>query len=417
MIYYLLQPLTVNRMKGQTTHELEALLIGGNWPELAMAALGLLTRAGFIVDVISTNAFLTRTRSIRNYFLAEKDDVLLKTASESIKKEYALTVVGDDPTLRKILDLDLPDDDKLKLLPVISHKDFDHIFSKIGLSVAFAKNGVRTPDYLIANNEQELKTAAHTLGYPLFIKLDSSAGGLGVYECLNDSDLDNALVKLPAYPVLVQKKIEGTEISMEAFYQNGELIHVACSTQEKYTYKFGPTAVRRYTQLACLEKEVFDELSLVGKALGANGFVNMSSIRCNYDNKLYFFEADMRPNMWTGYSRYFGDDLADVIKHHFTTGETTTYPYPFNPAYPEQVLISHFSRISLIELGLNRYRIWRHLPENFLYITLRYKILAGLISSKRKLYRRMLSKRWRLRLKNVSHQLNSLMRLRYGAGR
>ena len=168
---------------------------------------------------------------------------------------------------------------------------------------------------------------------------------------------------------------------MEAFYQNGELIHVACSTQEKYTYKFGPTAVRRYTQLACLEKEVFDELSLVGKALGANGFVNMSSIRCNYDNKLYFFEADMRPNMWTGYSRYFGDDLADVIKRHFTTGETTTYPYSFNPAYPEQVLISHFSRISLIELGLNRYRIWRHLPENFLYIMLRYKILAGLISS------------------------------------
>ena len=249
-------------MKDQTTHELEALLIGGNWPELAMAALGLLTRAGFTVDVISTNAFLTRTRSMRNYFLAEKDDVLLKTASESIKKEYALTVVGDDPTLRKILNLDLPDDDKLKLLPVISHKDFGHIFSKIGLSVAFRKNGVRTPDYLIANNEQELKTAAQTLGYPFFIKLDSSAGGLGVYECLNDSDLDNALVKLQAYPVLIQKKIEGTEISMEAFYQNGELIHVACSTQEKYTYKFGPTAVRRYTQLACLEKEVFDGTQL-----------------------------------------------------------------------------------------------------------------------------------------------------------
>ena len=404
-------------MKDQTTHELEALLIGGNWPELAMAALGLLTRAGFTVDVISTNAFLTRTRSMRNYFLAEEDDVLLQAASESIKKEYALTVVGDDPTLRKILNLDLPDDDKLKLLPVISHKDFGHIFSKIGLSVAFRRNGVRTPDYQIANNGQELKTAAQTLGYPFFIKLDSSAGGLGVYECLNDNDLDNALVKLQTYPVLIQKKIEGTEISMEAFYQNGELIHVACSTQEKYTYKFGPAAVRRYTQLACLEKEVFEELSLVGKALGANGFVNMSSIRCNYDNKLYFFEADMRPNMWTGYSRYFGDDLADVIKRHFTTGETTTYPYSFNPAYPEQVLISHFSRISLIELGLNRYRIWRHLPENFLYVTLRYKILAGLISSKRKLYRRMLSKRWRLRLKNVSHQLNSLMRLRYGAGR
>jgi predicted ATP-grasp superfamily ATP-dependent carboligase len=405
-------------MKDQTTHELEALLIGGNWPELAMASLGLLARAGFTVDVISTNAFLTKNRFMRSYFLAEKDDVLLKTASERIKKEYALIVVGDDPTLRKILNLDLPDDDKLKLIPVISHKNFGHIFSKIGLSIAFRQDGVRTPDYLIANNEHQLKTSTQALGYPLFIKLDSSAGGLDVYECLNDSDLDNTLVKLRAYPVLVQKKIEGTEISMEAFYQNGELIHFACSTQEKYTYKFGPTAIRRYTQLACLEKEVFDELSLIGKALGADGFVNMSSIRCSYDNKLYFFEADMRPNMWTGYSRYFGDDLANVIKRYFTTGETVTYPYPFNPAYPEQVLISHYSRISLIELVLNRYRIWRHLPENFLYITLRYKILAGLVSRKRKLYKRVFPKQWRLRFKNASHQLNiCLMRLRYGVGR
>src|SRR6476620_559080 len=111
MIYYLLQPLMVNWMKGQTAHKLEALLIGGNWPELTMVALGLLSRAGFTVDVISTNAFLKKNRSMRNYFLAEKDDVLLKVASERIKKEYSLIVVGDDPTLRKILDLDLPDDD------------------------------------------------------------------------------------------------------------------------------------------------------------------------------------------------------------------------------------------------------------------------------------------------------------------
>jgi len=402
-------------MKDQTTHELEALLIGGNWPDLMMAALGLLTRAGFAVDVISTNAFLTKNTSIRNYFLAEKDDALLKTASEIIKKEYTLIVVGDDPTLIKILDLDLPDDDKLKLLPVISHNNFCHIFSKIGLSVAFSKNGVRTPDYLIANNEHELKTSAPTLGYPIFVKLDSSAGGLGVYECLDDSDLDNTLVKLLTYPVLIQKKIEGTEVSMEAFYQNGELIHFAYSTQEKYTYKFGPAAIRRYTQLAGLEKEVFNELSLVGKALGADGFVNMSSIRCNYDNKLYFFEADMRPNMWTGYSRYFGDDLADVINRHFTTGETIMYPYPLNPAHPDQVLIAYYSRISLSELLLNRYQVWGHLPENFLYITLRYKFLAGVISSKRKLYKRVFPRQWRLRLKNASHQLNiRFMRLLYG---
>ncbi len=399
-------------------HRLEALLIGGDWPDVMMAVLGLLTRAGFAVDVISTNAFFTKNKSVRNYFLAEKDEDLLQTALESTRKEYSLIVVGDDPTLGRILNSGLSEEDKLRLLPVISNKDLDHIFSKIGLSDAFSKNGVTTPDYLIANNEHELKTAARTLGYPIFVKIDSSAGGLGVFECLNDSDLDNSLNKLRIYPVLAQKKIEGAEVSMEAFYQKGELVHFAYSTQEKYIYKFGPTSMRRYTQLACLEKNIFNELSLIGKALGADGFVNMSSILSDHDNKLFFFEADMRPNLWVGHSKYFGDDLAKVINRHFTTGETIIYPYPFNPDYSEQVLISHYARIRLRELILNHHQVWRHLPENFLYITLRYKIWAGLVSSRRKLYKRMLSKRWRLRVKNIYERLNiCFMRLIYGVER
>ena len=35
--------------------KLEALLIGGYWPEVMEVALGLLTRAGFAVDVISSS--------------------------------------------------------------------------------------------------------------------------------------------------------------------------------------------------------------------------------------------------------------------------------------------------------------------------------------------------------------------------
>jgi hypothetical protein len=405
-------PLGVSQVKSyKPSHQLEALLIGGEWPDVLMAVLGLLTRAGFAVDVISTNAFLTKNRSVRDYFLAEKNEVLLTVASERIKKKYSLVVIGDDPTLGKILNSDLPDEDKLKLLPVISDKNFGHVFSKIGLSIAFTKSGVTTPDYFIANNECELTTSARVLGYPVFVKVDSSAGGHGVFECLDDSDLENSLKKLQtSYPVVVQKKIEGVEVSIEAFYQNSKLVHFACSTQEKYVYRFGPTAVRKYTQRASLGKDVFDELSLIGKALGADGFVNISSIRRSYDNKLYFFEADMRPNLWTGYSRYFGDDLAEAIRRYFTTGEIAAYPCAFNPAHPQQVLISHYSRISLGELILNRYQVWKHLPENFLYITLRYRIWVRIISPKRKLHKRLLPKWLRLRVRNARLQLNFRVR-------
>ncbi len=323
-----------------------------------------------------------------------------------MKNKYALVVIGDDPTLGKIMHSDLSTEDKLKLLPVMSDKNLDHIFSKIGLSLVFDSHGINTPDYRVARNEAELKTSARALGYPILVKIDSSAGGIGVFESHDDKDLESLAGKLREYPVLVQQKIKGIEVSVEAFYQKGELIHFACSIPEKSNYKFGPTSVRRYMHRAFLDKEVFDNLTLVGKALGADGFVNMSSILADHDKELYFFEADMRPNLWIDYSRYFGDDLAEAINRHFSSGEKATYPYPFNPEYPEQIQMSHFFRITLSDLLLNRYQVWKRLPQNFLYVTLHYKIWAHVRFMPKTLYKRLLPKPWRAILKNIRSRVH-----------
>ena len=380
-------------------HKLEVLLIGGYWPELMMTALGLLTRAGFTVDVISTNAFFKKNRSIRDYFLAEKDDLLVKIASEKIKKEYTLVVIADDPTLGKILNSHLSNKEKLALLPVSSDKHFAHIFSKIGLSQAFKRSGLLTPDFRIANDEHELKNAVGELGHPVVIKLDSSSGGAGVFESSCDDEFGNLITSIKTYPVLVQKKIKGVEVGMEAFYQNAKLIHFACSMPEKYKYKFGPTSVRRYVQLSQLDEKVFEDLRLLGRALGADGFVNISSIRSDLDQKLYFFEADMRPNLWVNHSRYFGDDPAKAINSYFSTREILKFPYPVNLGYPEQILLSHPLRISLGDLILNHHQVWRHLPENFLYLMLRYRFWAWVTDAMAKQYKRLLPKPYRALVK------------------
>jgi hypothetical protein len=380
-------------------HQPEALLIGGCWPELMMTTLGLLARAGFAADVISTHAFFKRNRAIRDYVLAEKDDLLLKIASEKIKRKYALIVIGDDPTLGKILHSDLPPAEKLALLPVVSDKHFAHIFSKVGLSRAFKRHGLLTPDFRIADNEHELKDAVRELGYRVFIKLDSSSGGAGVFENSCEDGHENLFNKIKTYPVVVQKKISGTEVSMEAFYQNGALIHFAYSTQEKYKYQFGPTLVRRYAQLSSLKEKVFDDLDLLGNALGANGFVNISSIRSDLDGKLYFFEADMRPNLWISHPRYFGDDPASAINRYFATGQILRPPCPVNSSYPEDILLSHALRAGLGDLVLNRHQVWRHLPENFLYVTWHYRIWSGVKGTVAKLYKRVLPKPYRARVK------------------
>ena len=164
--------------------KLEALLIGGYWPEVMEVTFGLLIRAGFTVDVISNSSAFRKNGAMRDYVLAKKRDLLVKTAAEKIKKGYTLVVVGDDATLGVILNSDLSGEQKLRLLPVLSGKNFGHIFSKIGLSLALNEHGINTPDSLIARDEEELNTSAHALGYPVLVKLDSSAGGLGVFECL-----------------------------------------------------------------------------------------------------------------------------------------------------------------------------------------------------------------------------------------
>lgn len=389
-------------------HQPEALLIGGCWPELMMTTLGLLTRAGFSADVISTHAFFKRNRAIRNYFLAEKDDLLLKIAAEKIKKKYTLVVIGDDPTLGKILHSDLSPKEKLALLPVVSDKHFPHIFSKVGLSLVFKRNGLLTPDFRIANDEHELKDAVRELGPRVFIKTDSSSGGAGIFENSSEDgheDLVNAIKTIRTirtmgtYPLLVQKKISGIEVSMEAFYQNAKLIHFAYSTQEKYKYKFGPTLVRRYMQLSLLEEKVFADLDLLGIALGAHGFVNISSIRSDLDGKLYFFEADMRPNLWIDHPRYFGDDPAEAIHRYFARGQPLKTPCPVNSGYPEEILLSHALRVGPGDLVLNRHQVWRHLPENFVYMTWRYRVWGGLRGVMAKLYKWVVPKSYRARVK------------------
>ena len=88
----------------------------------------------------------------------------------------------------------------------------------------------------------------------------------------------------------------------------------------------------------------------------------------------------MRTNLWVDHSRFFGDDLAlNISRYFFPPGETARYPHPFHSEYPEEILVSHCSRLSLKEMILNRDKVWRFLPEKFTYLTLHYRTLPRLM--------------------------------------
>ncbi|PTR17669.1 ATP-grasp domain-containing protein [Nitrosospira sp. Nsp2] len=386
--------------------KLEALLIGGYWPELMAVTLGLLIRAGFTVDVICNNTAFRRSSAIRDYVLVKKRDLLARTAAEKIRKDYSLVVIGDDATLGVILNSDLTHEQKLRLLPILSDKNFGHIFSKIGLSLALEENGISTPEYRIARNEGELAAGAETLGYPILVKLDSSAGGVGIFECLDKADVEDLRKTLKLYPVLVQRKVKGVEVSLEAFYRHGELVHFAYSIPEKSKYRFGPTSVRSYQQIASLEPQVSDELRRVGKALGSHGFTSVGCIHAEHDKKRYYFEADMRPNLWIDQPRYLGEDWAKIIQRHFAEGAAGRHAGSFDISYPNRVLIPHYLRLTWAELIFNRYGVWKYLPENFLYVLIHYRILTWARWAVRKVYGFFLPKKVRVFFKRVRLQIS-----------
>jgi hypothetical protein len=341
---------------------MQALVIGDS-VELMLALPAMLKEAGFEVDCVSTRRKIKKNPSIRHFFLVGQIARLPVLAASVVRNRYDLVVVADDISLQAILKSSLSDDDKLTLLPVAALSDFPHLCSKIGLSLLLQRHGILTPEFLVIQDRQALEAAAGKISFPFMLKGDFSGGGRQTYECANQSDFSLLLKNFDAYPAVLQKKINGDEIGIEAFYQQGALIHFSYARmlQTENNTKFGPSKLREYTQTGALDVKVFDELQALGIALGANGFVNISLLVAHADKKRYFIEADMRPTTWIDFPKYFGDAPAQKIKDYFANGKLPVRQGHRDPGYAEKIILPYFLRMELWELVTNRFQVWRYI--------------------------------------------------------
>ena len=186
-----------------------ALLIGdfGDSYLYAYETSHLLKRAGFDVDLVTNNPISGKLRSIGNYTCVDKVDEISRAALvQAERAAYELIVVLDDLTLTEIRNSNLSNDEKLILLPVQTEEGLQHIGSKNGLSQVLRQHGIRTPDFLIAGNKLELNRHIDDLGCPVFIKIDFSGAGQGVFECRVKNELESIENKISSWPVLLKKK-------------------------------------------------------------------------------------------------------------------------------------------------------------------------------------------------------------------
>lgn len=338
--------------------KLRALIVGQEI-ELIMSLPSLLVRSGFEVDCLSNNHLLKKNKYLKNYHAVSSMKEMIEVLHYKDLSPYDFIILTNDEMICDVAQSSMSIERKLKLLPVCSEKNFSHLFSKIGLSEILTAENITTPQFFVAQNFWDLKDKAERLGYPCMVKLNSSNGGRGVFECQSLADFDEIKEKITVYPVLLQQKIIGRELDLSAIYQAGELIHFSYSVIEKVIFnKFGPSSLRNYYQLGNFDEKLFSEMKALGKALGADGFTTISCIHSFADNKRYFIEADMRPNAWVEFPRFIGDDPAQYLRNWFSKKEGMSFSNALNANYPLIRQMPYFLRIKNFEVLTNRYQVW-----------------------------------------------------------
>ena len=333
--------------------------------DLAIITSDILIHAGFSIEVLTTDQNLTSPKFFHQCYYAKNNHDLIKKADQLLINQYDLIVITEDSILKLILNSNLPVHSKVILLPICSAQNFTHIYSKINLSHLFEKKNIRTPAYFVAHSLDDLKTKMHSFKHPMLIKIDASAAGKGIVECNHSSDIDLIASKIKHYPVLVQQKIQGKTIDTSGFFQNGQPIHFDYSSFEKtYLNPHGPSVLRRYYPLSAMNADIFDEISQLGLALGAHGFVNITCILSAIDHKRYYIEADMRPNVWAGFSKYFTTDIASRIKHYFEHGRVLDIKDICSVSNHMSTLLPYYARLSWVELLTNRYHCWKYMDKH-----------------------------------------------------
>jgi hypothetical protein len=333
-----------------------SILIIGDSKEIIPTTASLFQRSGFHVDCISSSIFVGKNSDLNNFFYCKNPSEIPEFSYRVfLKKKYLKVIISDDPTIALILDSSLTQNQKIDLLPIsdIAHKE--HLFSKIGLSIALSNSTVPTPKYTVVKSPNDLANSKLNLSFPIIIKGDRSSSGAQTFRFNSQKELSQFKFESSFYPAIVQEFIFGQLITIEAFFHQKDLNFFQYSEviRNVQNSEFTPSNLRRFFHTSNLNQEVEENLAELGRTLGADGFINIGCILSN-DNKLSFFEADMRPNVWIDYGKFWGEDASEKISRKFSTLNINfSFPQKFDN---EKIILGCPHRLPLIDIFLNRYK-------------------------------------------------------------
>ena len=339
----------------------------------------LFKQAGCQVDVFCTpQSWLLKNSYYDNYVLYKNKNPEsfvhdLKKVLNKHKYDWVLTV--DDVSL-DIINSQLGQNPILRcVVPLSKMENRIMLGSKAGLSILCKKYKLLTPDFVIygelEDDRQFIDNVKDQLLFPVLLKVDKSAGGVGIFVCRDLQVLVSNLRFLSHNQkrfLVAQNYISGESISVESIFCNGKLLAYTYSRATKtFRGEFGISAVREYSQA----REIESVLSIIGKDLGVNGFANMTFVLEHITQKYFFIEADLRTNAWLRLAVFVGVDFSLAIKSFLSRDNVLIRPNIQTQS--KKLSISYFSRdialsvldrdiVNLFKWIFNFDHRWRYLP-------------------------------------------------------
>lgn len=340
------------------------LVVGTPSPGLR-STLRVLHRAGAVCDFLATGRRSRPTGPLRRV-IGRGVDAGGDWMAQALRwraGQGGRVLLGDDRLLRAVRDSDLPPEDQALLLAVTGPEHLGHVGSKAGLADALALAGVPQPAFRVATGVDDLPAACAAVGYPVVVKVDRSGGGEGVFVCRSAADLVAVVDRLPPGRLLVQEWIDGETVDLSGFFAGGRPVHFVHATfLSTMNGPFSPSQVRRYDHPSTFGPGLFVAVAAFSRALGLDGFANVTAMRRRSDGGLSFIEADLRPNAWVEVTRHMGDDPAPAIGRYLEQGETMTGPRP--PAGRTTMEIGLLLRLRAWQAWTNRHGAWRQFGDH-----------------------------------------------------
>lgn len=310
--------------------------------------------------MVTSSGLLGQSRFVREVHQASAPGVAARAAEVARRWRYDWVVVTEDGLLGEIARLPIPLEERLALLPVAHPNGLPHLHSKIGLSQALERHGLRTPAYAVARTVDEALKAASRIGFPLILKADASCGGKGAFACATAEQLPRLAEVFDGRPVLVQQWIEGRKFDADPLYLRGQLVRTAVAYTQSSRGPFGVSKIRSYVPPALVRDALLQELAQIGQALHAHGFANVTAIE-DAAGRRHYFEADMGPNVWADHGRFVGCDMAESIRAWFRAEPLP--PVQGSSPLQRPLPIPHVARMSPWELLRHPLEAWRYRPS------------------------------------------------------